>query len=223
MALKYSQKVIEHFTKPFNVGEIVDADARATEGSPACGDMITYTLKIDPETRIIEDVRFQSFGCASNIATASMATVLVKGKTTDEVKALKHRDLTKSLDGLPAIKMHCSVLAIDALKSAIRKWEIEHGFIEEERIVLDRKAVWRILTDCLNPRTGISLIETKLINKLDVDAKEGKVFVEVKLCEMDEIYAEALEGEIREKIETLPGVKNILVQFKPCEHVFGEH
>jgi len=104
MALKYSQKVIEHFTQPQNVGEIENADAIATEGSPACGDMITYSMKINPETKIIEDVKFRSFGCASNIATASMMTLLAKGKTVDEVKNMRHRDLTKSLDGLPAVK-----------------------------------------------------------------------------------------------------------------------
>lgn len=222
MALKYSQKVIEHFTKPQNVGEILDADAIATEGSPACGDMITYTLKINQETRVVEDVKFLSFGCASNIATASMATLLAKGKTTDEIKKFKHRDLTNLLDGLPAVKMHCSVLAIDALKSAIRKWEIEKGITVEETFILDRKAIWRELTDCLNPRTGVSLVEAKLINRLDVEAEEGRVFVEVKLCEMDEMYAEALEDEIREKIGAIQGVKIILVQFKPCEHVFGD-
>ena len=118
MALKYSKKVIEHFTKPQNVGEIEYADATATEGSPACGDMIKYTLKINPETKVVEDIKFLSFGCASNIATASMMTLLAKGKTTAEIKAMKHKELTQSLDGFPAIKMHCSVLAVDALKMA---------------------------------------------------------------------------------------------------------
>jgi NifU-like protein involved in Fe-S cluster formation len=218
MALKYSQKVIEHFTKPQNVGEIDNADAVATEGSPACGDMITYSLKINPETKIIEDIKFLSFGCASNIATGSMMTLLAKGKTVEEVKKMKHRDLTESLDGLPAIKMHCSVLAVDALKSALKKWEIEHGFVVEEKILLDRKNVWKALTDCLNPRTGVSVVHAKLINKLEVEAEEGRVFIEVMLCELDEMFAEALEEEIHEKIEALPGVNNVLVQFKACIH-----
>ena len=76
MAIKYSQKVIEHFTSPQNVGDLPDADSVSTEGSPACGDMITFSLKINPDTRIIEDIRFRSVGCASNIATASIATIL---------------------------------------------------------------------------------------------------------------------------------------------------
>jgi len=218
MALKYSQKVIDHFTQPQNVGEIEDADAVATEGSPACGDMITYSMKIDPKTKIIEDIKFLSFGCASNIATASMMTLLAKGKTVVEVKNMKHRDLTKSLDGLPAVKMHCSVLAMDALKSALKKWEIEHGFAIEEKIELDRKNVWKALTDCLNPRTGVSVVHAKLINKLEVEPEEGRVFIEVMLCELDEMFAEALEEEIHEKIEALPGAEKVLVQFKQCIH-----
>lgn len=218
MAIKYSEKVIEHFIKPQNVGEIPDADAFATEGSPACGDMITYTLKINPETRVVEDIKFRSFGCASNIATASMATLIAKGKTTDEIKAMKHRDLTKSLDGLPAIKMHCSVLAIEALKSAIHKWEVDHGYAVDEIIELDRKEVWKALADVLNPRTGLSLIEAKLVNKIEIEQDEGRVFIELLLCEMDELYAEAMEDEIQEHVRAIPGAQKVLVQFKRCHH-----
>ena len=218
MAIKYSEKVKEHFINPQNVGEIINADAIATEGSPACGDMITYTLKINPETRVVEDVKFLSFGCASNIATASMATLLAKGKTIDEIKRLRHRDLTTALDGLPSVKMHCSVLAIDTLKAAVRKWEIDNNLIEDVKIVLDRHTVWKSLADVLNPRTGVSLIEAKLIDRLDIKRDEGKVFMEVLLCELDEHYAEAIEEEIREHVSAIPGVKSVLVQFKPCVH-----
>jgi len=221
MAIKYSQKVIKHFTDPQNVGEIAEADAIATQGSPACGDMITFTLKINPETRVIEDVKFRSFGCASNIATASMTTLLAKGKTIDEVNQLKHRDLTQALDGLPAVKMHCSVLAIDALKSAVHNWELEHGLVEEKPMTLDRESVEKVLTDCLNPRNGISLIEARLIKKIEVIPEDGRVFIEVILCELDELYAEAIEEEISEKIQTLPGVRNVLVQFVRCIHSVG--
>ncbi len=107
MALNYTEKVIEHFTNPRNVGEIEDADAKATEGSPACGDMVTFSIKINPDTRVIEDVKFRSYGCASNIATASIATEIAKGKTIDEVKNMSHKQIAEELGGLPAIKMHC--------------------------------------------------------------------------------------------------------------------
>jgi len=86
MPIPYTKLVIEHFKNPHNVGEIPDADVKVTEGSPACGDMITLYLKIDPETKKIVDVKFKSYGCASNIATASIITDLVKGKTVEEAK-----------------------------------------------------------------------------------------------------------------------------------------
>ncbi len=218
MAIKYTPKVIEHFTNPQNVGDISDADAVATEGSPACGDMITYSLKINPQTRIVEDVKFRSFGCASNIATASMATLLAKGKTTDEIKKMSHRDVTVALGGLPAVKMHCSVLAVEGLKSAIRQWEQEQGLISDINQYLDRTSVTEALKKVINPRTGNNLMEAKLINRLEIDNDDGRVFVEVLLCELDERFAENIEEEIREQISAIEGVKKVLVQFKPCEH-----
>ena len=218
MAIKYSKKVLEHFTAPQNVGEIDGADVIATEGSPACGDMITFSLKINPETKVVEDIKFLSFGCASNIATASMATLMAKGKTIDEIKQLRHRDITKSLDGLPAVKMHCSVLAVDALKSALHKWEVDHGLAVDEKPQLDRREVWKVLTDVLNPRNGLSLVEARLINSIEIEQEEQRVFIEVMLCEMDEMFAEAIEEEIQEHVKTIPGVQKVLVQFKRCEH-----
>ena len=218
MAIKYSQKVIDHFNAPYNVGDLPDADAVATEGSPACGDMITFSLKINPETRVIEDVKFRSFGCASNIATASMATLLAKGKTIDEVKNLKHKDLTEALDGLPAVKLHCSVLAIDALKSAVRKWEIDRGLLKDEDVVLDQYLVAAALEGVINPRTGVNLNESKLVNRIEIDQGEGRVFLEILLCELDERYAQAMEEETIEKVGALPGVRKVLVQFRACLH-----
>ncbi len=213
MAIKYSQKVIQHFTSPQNVGDIPDADATSTEGSPACGDMITYNLKINPETKVIEDIKFRSFGCASNIATASVATILAKGKTIDEIKQLKHSDLNEALGGLPAVKLHCSVLAIDGLKSAVHKWEVEHGLAEQTELKLDKRSVNDALLGVINPNTGESLIESNRIRRLNVENEEGRVFVEVKITDEEEKFASNIEDEIREKVEELPGVRSILVQF----------
>lgn len=221
MAIKYSQKVIEHFTSPQNVGDIAEADATATEGSPACGDMITFTLKINPESKVIEDIRFRSFGCASNIATASIATILAKGKSLDDVKKLKHSDVTQALDGLPAVKLHCSVLAVEGLKSAVHQYELEHGLVTNEIHKLNRRSVYDALADVLNPRSGVSLTEGKLIKRVQVEADAGKVFVEVLLCELDERFAQAIEEEVREKLDSIPGVKSVIVQFQPCGHVHG--
>lgn len=123
MAIRYSKKVIEHFTNPKNVGEIENPDGKSMEGSPVCGDMIMVTIKVDKNTNKISDIKFKSYGCASNIATASVMTEIVKGKTISEAKKITHKEVTDYLDGLPNIKIHCSVLVVDTLKSAIRDYE----------------------------------------------------------------------------------------------------
>ena len=100
MALPYSEKVIEYFRNPKNVGEIDDADAVATEGSPACGDMVKLFLKVNSDTKVIEDIKFKSYGCASNIATASIITELAKNKTIEEAKQLSWKHASEALGGL---------------------------------------------------------------------------------------------------------------------------
>lgn len=214
MAIKYSQKVMEHFTAPQNVGDLPEADALSTEGSPACGDMVTFALKINSENGVIEDVRFRSFGCASNIATASMATLLAKGHSVEDVKRLSHRDLVNALDGLPAVKLHCSVLAIDGLKAAVHNWEVEQGLAEEVHETLDVEGVGRVLSSVLNPRTGEGLIASAMIGRTEIEPSEGRVYVEVRFKDEDERFAENIEQEIREKVEVLPGVRTVIVQFK---------
>ncbi len=214
MAIKYSEKVIEHFTSPQNVGDLKGANAVATEGSPACGDMVTFALQINPETQIVEDVRFRSFGCASNIATASMATLLAKGKSISEVKRLTHRSLTEALDGLPAVKLHCSVLAVDGLKAAVHRWEVDHGLRETIPAALDPSSVTSALSTVINPRTGEFLNEAGMFGRIEIEPDEGRVYVEVKIKETDERFAENIEGEIREKLEAIPGVIRVIVQFK---------
>jgi NifU-like protein involved in Fe-S cluster formation len=210
MAIKYSPTVIEHFTNPQNVGEIENADAAATEGSPACGDMLTFTLKVNPETHVIEDVRFRSYGCASNISTASMATVLAKGNTIEEVKQFNAKTIAEKLGGLPSTKMHCSVLAVNGLKSAIKQWEINHGLAEEETIQCNEQTIKKLLKGVINPQTGKSIISMGMINYIKVDG--AKVFVEVNLLETDEMYAENIREEVTEKIESMKCVDEIIVR-----------
>src|SRR5512137_2896177 len=111
MPLPYSETVMEHFRRPRNVGRIEDADAKAIEGSPACGDMVAVYLKVDPESHRIDDIKFESYGCASNIATGSIITELAKGKTLEEAKNITWQEASEALGGLPPIKTHCSVLA----------------------------------------------------------------------------------------------------------------
>ena len=113
----YSEKVMDHFTNPRNVGEIADANAVGEVGNPTCGDIMRIYMKI--EDGVITDVKFKTFGCGAAVATSSMATEMVKGKTIAEALALTNKAVAEALDGLPPIKMHCSVLAEDAIKAAL--------------------------------------------------------------------------------------------------------
>jgi nitrogen fixation NifU-like protein len=121
----YSQKVIENFQNPKNVGEIKDADGVGTVGNPTCGDVMKLTIKVK-DGRIV-DAKFKTFGCGAAIATSSMVTEIVKGKTIDEALRITNKTVVEALDGLPKIKMHCSVLAEDALKAAIKDYQKKTG------------------------------------------------------------------------------------------------
>ncbi len=123
MALHYTEKVLEHFMHPRNLGTIKNPDVKVIEGNIQCGDQIQLELKVNPKTKVIEDIKFQSFGCASNIATASVATELAKGKTVEEAKKIKWKDVSNDLGGLPPIKNHCSILAIETLQKALKEYE----------------------------------------------------------------------------------------------------
>jgi len=116
----YTQKVIEHFSNPRNVGEIKDADGVGTVGNPSCGDIMKMYIKV--ENGIIKDVKFQTFGCGAAIATSSITTEMAIGKTLEEALKLTRGEIADELGGLPPIKMHCSNLAADALKAAIEDY-----------------------------------------------------------------------------------------------------
>ena len=117
MGGQYSDKVMEHFMNPRNVGEIPDADGVGTVGNPVCGDIMKMFIKV--KDGVIEDVKFKTFGCGAAIATSSIATELIKGKTIDEALALTNKAVAEALGGLPPVKMHCSVLAEEAVQAAI--------------------------------------------------------------------------------------------------------
>ncbi len=127
MALDYSQKVMDHFMNPRNVGEIENADGVGEAGNPKCGDIMKIYLKVNPETKVIDDVKFKTFGCASAIASSSMATELIKGKTIEEAWDLTNNAVAEALDGLPPIKMHCSVLAEESIHAALNDYREKHG------------------------------------------------------------------------------------------------
>ena len=126
----YSDKVMDHFMHPRNVGEIDHADATGTVGNPKCGDIMKIDLKI--EEGVITDAKFKTFGCGSAIATSSMATEMIIGKTVQEALTLTNKAVAEALDGLPPIKMHCSLLAEQAVKAALKEYYIQHGLLDDE-------------------------------------------------------------------------------------------
>jgi len=121
----YTEKVMEHFQNPRNVGEIEDANGVGEVGNAKCGDIMKIYLKV--EDNIIKDVKFKTFGCGSAIASSSMATELIKGKNIDEAWELTNKAVAEALDGLPPIKMHCSVLAEEAIHKAINDYRSNNG------------------------------------------------------------------------------------------------
>ena len=138
MAL-YSEKVMDHFRNPRNVGIIEDADGVGEVGNAKCGDIMKIYLKID--NNIISDVKFETFGCGSAIASSSMATELIKGKPVDEALTLTNKAVVEALDGLPAHKIHCSVLAEEAIKKALQDYYDKNGIDYE-------KAAFPCCSDC---------------------------------------------------------------------------
>jgi len=125
MASTYTEKVMEHFKNPKNMGEMKDADGKGEVGNPSCGDVMSVYIKVKDNR--IADISFQTFGCVAAVATSSMVTELAKGKTLDEAMKLSRADVAESLGGLPPIKMHCSNLAADALHEAILDYRKRNG------------------------------------------------------------------------------------------------
>ena len=121
----YSEKVMDHFTNPRNVGEIPDADGVGEVGKAKCGDIMKMYLKID--NGVITDVKFKTFGCGAAVATSSIATEMIKGKSVEEVLKITNKAVVEALDGLPAVKLHCSVLAEQAIKSALSDYYKKNG------------------------------------------------------------------------------------------------
>lgn len=209
MPLPYSEKVMDHFKNPRNVGKLADANAKATEGSPACGDMVSVYLKVNEETKRIDDVKFESYGCASNIATGSIITELAKGKTIDDAKKITWKQASEELGGLPAIKAHCSVLAVDGLRAAIENYEETHGLVKERKAT-NVEEVRRRLKRVMNPLVGLDLVKTELVTGIMVE--KGKVTVAIDLPETNQ-FASVIRQEVMEKIEPLWDVKEVEVRF----------
>lgn len=123
----YSEKVMDHFQHPRNVGKMEDADGVGEVGNARCGDIMRMYIKVDPKTQVITDVKFNTFGCGSAIATSSMATEMIRGKSIAQALMLTNRAVTEALDGLPTHKIHCSVLAEEAVRAAVRDYYERSG------------------------------------------------------------------------------------------------
>ena len=133
--MAYSKQLIDHYENPRNVGSMDKQDPNVGTGlvgAPACGDVMKLQIKVNPETKVIEDAKFKTFGCGSAIASSSLITELVKGKATDEATKIRNTDIATTL-ALPPVKIHCSVLAEDAIKAAIKDYEVKCGCISEKK------------------------------------------------------------------------------------------
>ncbi|MBN2829369.1 MAG: iron-sulfur cluster assembly scaffold protein [Candidatus Cloacimonetes bacterium] len=206
--MQYSQKVIDHFMNPHNVGKMEHPDAVATEGSPACGDQVTVYLKVNEETKVIEDIKFQSYGCASNIATGSIITDLAIGKGIEEAKTITWKEAAEALDGLPPVKMHCSVLAVDTLRAAIQNYEIAKGLIpipefSKETIIEELKKV-------IYPQVGEDIVTLKMVKYAGLD--DGVATIDLDIPKFDNFRDNVVE-EIREHLEKYPQVKNVIINY----------
>jgi len=135
MAMAYSEKVMDHFMNPRNVGEITNPSGVGEVGNARCGDIMKVYLQV--ENGVVADVKFKTFGCASAIATSSMATELIKGKPVDEALALTNKAVVRALDGLPPAKVHCSVLAEEAVKAAIKDYYDRAGIAYDPALFAD--------------------------------------------------------------------------------------
>ena len=159
--LPYNPKILELFKNPKNLGKMEDATVVAVAGNPMCGDMITFYLKINED--VIEKASFESYGCAANIATSSIVTEMIKGMRLEEAWRVSYKSVAEAVGGLPSVKFHCGILAVGALKRAIRKFFGEKktapGWLEkepsfEEKQALEEEELAKVLSKRLKPEAG---------------------------------------------------------------------
>ncbi|MCE5295572.1 MAG: iron-sulfur cluster assembly scaffold protein [Euryarchaeota archaeon] len=209
MKFPYNDKVLENFKNPKNVGKIEDADGKSMVGSPACGDMVAVYIKVRAEDHVIIDAKFESYGCASNIATGSIITELAKGKTIEEAKKISWKDASDALGGLPKIKAHCSVLAVEGLREAITNYEEKNGLVVEKKETTV-ELIERRLKNVMNPLTGLDIVRGNLVKSIEI--KDGVVSIVVDLPQ-EHIFANNIRDEVKEKIENLWDVKEVILKF----------
>jgi len=204
--MQYSQKVLDHFMKPHNVGKLENPDGQATEGSPACGDQVSIDIIVNEKTHIIEEIKFQSYGCASNIATGSIITEMAKGKTIEEAKNIGWKEAAEELDGLPPVKMHCSVLAVDTLRNAIKDYELKHGLAEADKFTKD--TIIEELKKVIYPQVGEDIVSLKMVKY--VGFENGVAIIDVDIPSFD-TYRDNVAEEIEEHLEKFPEIKEVKI------------
>ncbi|MBT3169622.1 MAG: iron-sulfur cluster assembly scaffold protein [Candidatus Cloacimonetes bacterium] len=204
--MQYSQKVLDHFMKPHNVGKLKNPDGQATEGSPACGDQVSIDIIVNEKTHIIEEIKFQSYGCASNIATGSIITEMAKGKTIEEAKNIGWKEAAEELDGLPPVKMHCSVLAVDTLRNAIKDYELKHGLAEADKF--SKEMIVEELKKVIYPQVGEDIVSLKMVKY--VGFENGVAIIDVDIPSFD-TYRDNVAEEIEEHLEKFPEIKEVKI------------
>jgi len=191
----YSEKVMDHFKNPRNIGVMEDADVTSKVGSVACGDLIKLYLKFDPDRDQIKDIKFESYGCAANIATSSMMTEMVKGKTIEEARKVTFKDISETLGGLPRIKLHCAVLSRQGLETAFLKYEAKRG-----RVKMDEPFVNKILRGVLDPVQGVDIISAKILQGTRIE--DNKITLDLK-AKPDSELAKSLAEDVHDAFEGL--------------------
>jgi nitrogen fixation NifU-like protein len=191
----YSEKVMDHFKNPRNVGVMKDADVTSKVGSVACGDLIKLYLKFDPDRDQIKDIKFESYGCAANIATSSMMTEMVKGKTIEEARKVTFKDISETLGGLPRIKLHCAVLSRQGLETAFLKYEAKRG-----RVKMDEPFIYKILRGVLDPVQGVDIISAKILQGTKIEG--NKITLDLK-AKPDSELAKSLAEDMHDAFEGL--------------------
>jgi nitrogen fixation NifU-like protein len=187
---------MDHFKNPRNIGVIEDADVTAKVGSVACGDLIKLYLKFDPDHDKIKDIKFESYGCAANIATSSMMTEMAKGKTINEARNITFKDIAEELGGLPRIKLHCAVLSRQGLEAAFLKYEAKRGSLK-----IDESFVNKMLRGVLDPVEGVDIISAKMVESVVVE--EGKRIYIGLTAKTGSELAKNLTDDIHEAFEGL--------------------
>jgi len=223
----YTDKVLDHFKNPRNVGNIENADGTGQVGSLICGDALKLTIKVNKQTEIIEDIKFQTFGCASAIASSSVLTEMAKGKTLTEAAKITNQDIAKALGSLPEAKMHCSVMGMEALEAAIKSYR-QGG----KPVVFEQAQESKVICQCFNITEETILKAVHANNLKTVDdvthftkaggacgkckAEIQKILNKVLACEIPQKQEESKPFSALTIVEKIKAIENVLnTEIKP--------